>query len=68
MLCRLKQQLCWCGWPGLASDYESYHANLNDLPVPKLSIGGEIMYASKELENGNDGDMTRLQFAVKYAF
>jgi hypothetical protein len=26
------------------------------------------MFASKELEDGRDGDMNRLQLSVKYAF
>jgi hypothetical protein len=52
----------------LAKEYQSAHANLNYLPAPKLSIGGELVYATKELEDGRDGDMSRLQFAVKYAF
>lgn len=52
----------------LAENYQSFHANLNYLPAPNLQIGGEYLYATKELENGNDGDLNRLQFAVKYAF
>jgi hypothetical protein len=52
----------------LAKKYQSAHANLNWLPAPKLSIGGELIYATKELENGRDGDMSRVQFAVKYGF
>ena len=52
----------------LAEEYQSIHANLNWLPAPKLSLGGELLYATKELEDGRDGDMTRFQFAVKYAF
>jgi hypothetical protein len=52
----------------LAKKYQSVHANLNWLPAPKLSLGGELILASKELEDGRDGDMSRVQFAVKYAF
>ncbi len=52
----------------LAKEYQSVHANLNWLPAPKLSIGGELIYATKELEDGRDGDMSRVQMAVKYAF
>ena len=52
----------------LAKSYQTYHANLNWLPAPKLSIGGELIYAKKEVEDGRDGDMSRIQFAVKYAF
>jgi hypothetical protein len=52
----------------LAESYQSFHANLNYLPAPGLQLGGEYIYAMKELESGADGDMNRLQFAVKYAF
>lgn len=52
----------------LAKAYRSVHLNLNYLPTPKLQIGGELMYGLKELEDGRDGDMYRLQLAAKYAF
>lgn len=52
----------------LAKTYQSFHANLNYLPAPNLSVGGELLYASKELEDGRDGDLSRLQFAIKYDF
>lgn len=58
----------FAGANGLAEEYQSVHANLNWLPAPKLSLGGEILYATKELEDGRDGDMSRVQLAVKYAF
>jgi hypothetical protein len=52
----------------LAKEYQSAHASLWYHPAPSYSLGGEYIYATKELENGNDGDLSRLQFAVKYAF
>lgn len=52
----------------LASDYQSFHANLSYMPAPGLRFGGEIIYATKELEDGRDGDMSRFQFAARYAF
>ncbi len=58
----------YAGADGLAKEYQSLHANLNWLPAPKLSLGGELILANKELEDGRDGDMSRVQFAVKYAF
>jgi hypothetical protein len=33
-----------------------------------MSIGGEFIYANKEVEDGRDGDLSRVQFAVKYGF
>ncbi|EAQ99448.1 DcaP family trimeric outer membrane transporter [Congregibacter litoralis] len=56
------------GAGNLAKSYRSMHLNLNYLPAPKLQLGGELMYGVKELEDGRDGDMYRLQFAAKYAF
>jgi hypothetical protein len=58
----------FAGANGLAEEYQSVHANLNWLRAPKLSLGGEILYATKELEDGRHGDMSRVQLAVKYAF
>ena len=58
----------YAGADSLAKAYQSFHANLNYLPTPKMSIGGELIYANKEIEDGRDGDFSRLQFAVKYAF
>ena len=52
----------------LAKEYQSAHASLWYHPAPSYSMGGEFIYGTKELENGNDGDLSRLQFAVKYAF
>ncbi|MEE4280414.1 MAG: DcaP family trimeric outer membrane transporter [Pseudomonadales bacterium] len=52
----------------LAKEYQSAHASLWYSPAPKYSMGGEYIFATKELEDGRDGDMSRLQFAVKYAF
>jgi hypothetical protein len=42
--------------------------NLFYSPLPKLDIGAELRYAERELENGTDGDLTRLQFTTKYSF
>jgi hypothetical protein len=58
----------YAGAGGLAESYQSAHANLNWLPAPKLQLGTELIYGKKELEDGRDGDLSRLQFAVKYAF
>jgi hypothetical protein len=58
----------FAGADSLAKEYQSAHINLNYLPAPKLSLGGELIFATKELEDGRDGDMSRVQFAVKYAF
>lgn len=51
----------------LAKSYQSLHANLNWLPAPRLQLGGELIYGKKEMEDGREGSLSRLQFAVKYA-
>jgi len=51
----------------LAKSYQSVHANLNWLPAPRLQLGGELIYGYKEMEDGREGSLSRLQFAVKYA-
>lgn len=36
--------------------------------APKLTLGTELMYGLRELENGSDGNITRFTFSTKYAF
>jgi len=47
---------------------ENFNVNLFYSPSPKLSFGGAIIAASRELENGASGDLTRIQLMTKYAF
>ena len=53
---------------GVTRKASSAHINIIYNPQPKLDFGLEFMYADRELENGNDGDLKRLQFSAKYAF
>ena len=46
----------------------SVHANLIYSPWPKLDFGIEFLYADREQESGEDGDLKRLQFSAKYAY
>jgi hypothetical protein len=46
----------------------SIHVNLIKNVLPKLDIGGEIIWGERELVNGTDGDFTRFQLSAKYAF
>lgn len=46
----------------------SVSANLLYSPTAKITVGGEIKQATREIETGADGDMTRVQFTMKYAF
>jgi hypothetical protein len=58
--------------PGAPDAYRSAHANLLYSPTPKLTFGGELIYAEKSIEgeiNGSgSGDLLRLQFSSKLAF
>ena len=49
-------------------DASSIHVNLIYSPQPKLDFGVELMYADREVESGEDGDLTRFQFSAKYAY
>lgn len=53
---------------GVTKEASSIHVNLIYTLAPKLDIGAEIMMADRELENGADGDLTRLMISAKYAF
>jgi hypothetical protein len=53
---------------GLNDTGTSIHVNLIKNVLPKLDVGAEIIYAERELVNGEDGDMTRFMFSAKYAF
>ena len=46
----------------------NFNLNLMYSPTPKLTLGGAIIQATRELENGDDGDLTRLQLTAKYGF
>lgn len=47
---------------------ESMRINLLYSPVANITVGAEYAHAMRELENGQQGDMDRLQFSAKYAF
>jgi len=57
-----------------ASAYRSLHLNLLYSPIPKMTLGGEYILASKTVENASgaladdEGELRRLQFSVKYVF
>ncbi len=37
-------------------------------PVPRVTMGGELMYGVRETEAGADGSIARFTFSTKYAF
>ncbi|MFL0801946.1 MAG: porin [Agarilytica sp.] len=47
---------------------DSARVNLIYSPTPRLSFGGELAQATREIESGDDGAMTRLQFSAKLSF
>ncbi|MEP7704433.1 DcaP family trimeric outer membrane transporter [Paraglaciecola sp. 25GB23A] len=46
----------------------SMRVNLLYSPSKELTFGGEYTSATRELENGQQGDMDRLQFSAMYSF
>lgn len=48
--------------------FVSSHLNLLWSPIRKMTLGLEWLHGYRELENGNDGQMDRLQFSAIYKF
>ncbi len=53
---------------GATKNATSYHVNAIYSPLPKLDFGIEFMYADREVESGDDGSMTRIQFLSEIRF
>lgn len=53
---------------GVTESVQSLRANVFYSPFPKVDVGAELMVGERELENGTDGRLTRLQFTTKYSF
>ena len=51
-----------------AKSFSSTHANLIYSPISNLDLGGELIWGDKELENGSNGELHRLQFTAKLGF
>jgi DcaP outer membrane protein len=45
-----------------------FSSNLIWSPIPRIDIGGEYLWGSRQNENGDTGDATQLQLAVRYRF
>ena len=52
----------------ISKSSQSWAINLFYSPLPKLDIGAEYRWAERELENGDDGSLGRLQLTTKYSF
>lgn len=48
--------------------YQSVHANLIWSPVPRVNMGIEYIWGYREIENGEDGDINRIQAGFQYKF
>ncbi len=48
--------------------YQSVHANLIWSPIPRVNMGLEYIWGYREIENGDDGDMNRVQAGFQYKF
>jgi hypothetical protein len=57
----------WTGF-GVTKSAQSIHANLIYSPFPKLDIGAELIFGTREIESGADGDLRRIHASVKYSF
>jgi len=53
---------------GLNDTGSSIHVNLIRTILPKLEVGGEIIWGEREEVSGADGDFTRFMLSAKYAF
>ncbi|HUS24901.1 MAG TPA: DcaP family trimeric outer membrane transporter [Candidatus Binatia bacterium] len=53
---------------GVTKSIASGRVNLMYSPVDKLTFGLEFTHSTRKLENGNAGDLDRLQFGGWYAF
>ncbi|NOQ45391.1 MAG: hypothetical protein GQ559_01750 [Desulfobulbaceae bacterium] len=47
---------------------QSMHANLIWSPIPRVNFGVEYIWASREQEDGQDGDLNRFQTGFQYIF
>lgn len=53
---------------GVTESANSYQVNLMFSPDPKLTLGFGLLNATRDLENGDSGDLQRILFTAKYAF
>lgn len=53
---------------GVTDESWNAFANLIYSPVPPLDLGIEFMYANRELEDGESGNLQNVQVSAKYSF
>lgn len=54
--------------PDATRRVQSLRANLFYSPLPRLDLGVEVSYGQREVESGQEGDISRLHFTTKYSF
>lgn len=52
----------------ITSQVQSIHANLLWSPISQIILGMEYIYATREVFDGRDGDLQRVQFSARYNF
>jgi len=52
----------------VTSDVQSAQVNLLFSPTKSMTLGGGLLMANREIESGDDGDLTRLILTAKYGF
>ena len=52
----------------ITSEVQSIHANLLWSPITQIILGMEYIYATREVFDGRDGDLQRVQFSARYNF
>ena len=52
----------------LTRESRSAHINLIWSPVSQVSMGLEYLYGMRQLNNGHDGELNRMQFSTRIAF
>ena len=54
--------------PLVTKAVQSIRGNVFYTPIPKVDIGAELMYGTREIEDGRKGDISRLHVTTKYSF
>lgn len=52
----------------LTREARSAHINLLWNPLPQVMVGGEYIYGLRVLQDGQEGDLNRLQFSTRFSF
>ena len=54
--------------PNASKKATAWHINLLYNHIPQVLFGAELMYAVRELENGQEGDLKRFQLTTRFNF